>query len=65
MAFNNGGGAAESWLINYTSSSVQSFPKDSTFSAMLPPRRGSRFSPEMWNGGGYLAIHKSVCFLID
>ncbi|KAF8123597.1 glycoside hydrolase family 18 protein [Boletus edulis] len=62
-AFNGGGGAAESWLIRYTKQLRTRLPQGQYILSHAPV--APWFSPTMWSGGGYLAVHKSVGSLID
>ncbi|KAF8553127.1 glycoside hydrolase family 18 protein [Imleria badia] len=62
-AFNNKAGIAERWLITLTQQLRKNLPQGEYILSHAPV--APWFSPNMWSGGGYLEVHKSVGYLID
>ncbi|KAG6375928.1 hypothetical protein JVT61DRAFT_2797 [Boletus reticuloceps] len=64
-AFDSGNGTAETWLITFTQQLRTQLPQGEYI--LTHARQSSRFSfsPNLWSGGGYLAVDQSVGYLID
>lgn len=62
-AFNGGSGTAETWLISYTKRLRTHLPQGQYILTHAPV--APWFSPNVWSGGGYLAIHQGAGSLID
>ncbi|KAH0835491.1 hypothetical protein J3R83DRAFT_9158 [Lanmaoa asiatica] len=62
-AFSHGGGSAETWLISFTQQIRAHLPEGEYILSHAPV--APWFSPTLWTGGGYLAVHRSVGSLID
>ncbi|TDL19770.1 glycoside hydrolase family 18 protein [Rickenella mellea] len=62
-AFDAGDGKAEAWVISFTKQLRTQLPQGQYILSHAPV--APWFSPNIWGGGGYLAIHKSVGSLID
>ncbi|KAF8435382.1 glycoside hydrolase family 18 protein [Boletus edulis BED1] len=62
-AFDGSTGAAESWLISLTRQLRARLPQGQYILSHAPV--APWFSPNVWSGGGYLGVHKSVGSLID
>ncbi|KAH0835490.1 glycoside hydrolase family 18 protein [Lanmaoa asiatica] len=62
-AFDSSAGTAESWLISLTQQLRTRLPQGQYILSHAPV--APWFSPNMWSGGGYLQVHKSVGSLID
>ncbi|KAJ7247665.1 glycoside hydrolase [Mycena haematopus] len=62
-AFDAGTGAAENWLISFTTQLRTILPQGSYIITHAPV--APWFSPNTWGGGGYLKVHQSVGNLID
>ncbi|KAG9312383.1 glycoside hydrolase [Chiua virens] len=62
-AFDGGGGSAETWLVNFTQQIRTQLPQGEYILSHAPV--APWFSPNMWSGGGYLAVNEAVGSLID
>ncbi|KAA1470280.1 glycoside hydrolase family 18 protein [Dentipellis sp. KUC8613] len=62
-AFDGSGGTAEPWLISFTKQLRAQLPQGQYIITHAPV--APWFEPNVWSGGGYLAIDKSVGSLID
>ncbi|KAG8214863.1 glycoside hydrolase family 18 protein [Butyriboletus roseoflavus] len=62
-AFDIGNGSAETWLISFTQQLRTQLPQGNYILTHAPV--APWFSPNVWSGGGYLAVHKSVGSMID
>ncbi|KAJ7116029.1 glycoside hydrolase [Mycena epipterygia] len=62
-AFDAGNGAAEAWLISFTTQLRTILPQGTYIVTHAPV--APWFSPNIWGGGGYLKVHASVGNLID
>ncbi|KAF8550126.1 glycoside hydrolase family 18 protein [Imleria badia] len=62
-AFDSSAATAEPWLISLTQQLRKKLPQGEYILSHAPV--APWFSPNMWHGGGYLQVHKSVGNLID
>ncbi|EPQ56341.1 glycoside hydrolase [Gloeophyllum trabeum ATCC 11539] len=62
-AFDASTGAAETWLISFTTELRKQLPSPQYIITHAPV--APWFSPNVWSGGGYLAVDKAVGSLID